>query len=61
MINLNYLEILILFLILQVMPGIRYSMKYPKKVYKNNVQSFNNILSLAKETKLIVYASSSNV
>ncbi|MAV05485.1 hypothetical protein CBE37_01495 [bacterium TMED277] len=43
------------------LPGIRYSMKYPKKVYKNNVKSFNNILSLAKETKLIVYASSSNV
>jgi UDP-glucuronate 4-epimerase len=43
------------------LPGIRYSRKYPKKTFNNNVKSFDNILSLAPNTKLIVYASSSNV
>ncbi len=43
------------------LPGIRYSMKFPKKVYNNNVKSFDNLLSNAKKAKLIIYASSSNV
>ena len=36
-------------------------MKFPKKVYNNNVKSFDNLLSNAKKAKLIIYASSSNV
>lgn len=42
-------------------PGVRYSIKYPKKVFINNTKIFNNILSLIPQAKLVIYASSSNV
>ena len=43
--------------------GVRYSLEYPEKYLKNNIEGFFNIIQLSKENKVkhLVFASTSSV
>lgn len=48
---------------LAAQPGVRYSFNYPNKTLCNNLNSFNNIIEIARlqKVKKFIYASSSSV